>query len=59
MYWKAGIIRWKMHDLAMQYRQKMLKMQLVFESAMSGQITPEKIAAKAPKKTDAAYVKLE
>ena len=43
----------------MQYRQKMLKMQLVFESAMGGQITPEEIAAKVPKKTDAAYVKLE
>ena len=59
MYWKAGIIRWKMQDSAMQYRQKMLKMQLVFESAMGGQITPEEIAAKVPKKTDAAYVKLE
>ena len=40
-------------------KAKTIKMDLVFESAMGGQITPEEIAAKVPKGTDAAYVKME
>ena len=38
---------------------KAAKMNLVFESSMGGQITPEEIAAKVPKGSDAAYIKLE
>ena len=38
---------------------KAAKMNLVFESSMGGQITPEEIVAKVPKGSDAAYIKLE
>ena len=40
-------------------KAKAIKMDIVFESSMGGQITPEEIAAKVPKGTDAAYVKME
>ena len=35
------------------------KMNLVFETSMGSQITPEEIAEKVPKGADAAYIKLE
>ena len=38
---------------------KAAKMQLVFESRLGGQITPEEIASKVPKGAEAAYIKLE
>ena len=38
---------------------KAAKMNLVFESALGGQITPEEVTERVPKGTTAAYVKLE
>lgn len=38
---------------------KAAKMNIVFESSMGRQITPEEIAEKVPKGCDAAYIKLE
>ena len=40
-------------------KAKAAKMNLVFETSMGRQITPEEVAAKVPKGADAAYIKLE